>query len=133
MIRLGSDRIILAVAAIGWIMCGVLAIVLYAQTQRLDLAKAKSQAMESQLDAARASAARWQATGLELRQKLADEIEARRIERQKDIAAIKAAEEAKRDADRTLRAWLDRYAAATRSAECLAIELMPICEVSNEH
>lgn len=117
------------IAVIGWGLALFMAAALWVQSARHETASTSLATAESARDAAQAAASNWQATSEDLQRRLDAEIKARSADRERDQAAVLAAEAAQRDADRTLRAWLDRYAAATRSAECLAIERMPICEV----
>jgi hypothetical protein len=122
-------RALVIAAAVGWLAVILLGAALWVQSSRHETASNSLATAESARDAARASANNWEATAGDLQKRLDTEIRERAADRQRDEAAVIAAEAAQRDADRTLRAWLDRYAAATRSAECAAIERMPICEV----
>lgn len=111
-------------------LCVILGAALWVQTARHANASATVDRATAARDAATAAATSWQATAEELRLSLDACNRDRLADRQRDQAAVLAAEAAQRDADRTLRAWLDRYAAATRSAECAAIERLQICEVA---
>lgn len=122
-------RALVIAAAVGWLAVIVLGAALWVQSARHETASTSLATAESARDAAQASANNWQTTAEDLQKRLDAEVRGRAADRQRDEAAVIAAEAAQRDADRTLRTWLDRYAAATRSAECLAIERMPICEV----
>jgi hypothetical protein len=79
---------------------------------------------------AAADAGAWQTTAMQLRDRLETMVEAQRLQTERDAEAVRRAQAARADADRTLRAWLDRYADATRAAECAAIERMRVCEVT---
>lgn len=118
------------VAAIGWALALVMGAALWVQSARHASATDQVRRSAAALEACRSTAHAWEATTRDLRDRLSVEVEARRADRERDQAAVIAAEAAQRDADRTLRAWLDRYAAATRSAECAAIERMVVCEVA---
>lgn len=118
------------VAAIGWALALVMGAALWVQSARHASATDQVRRSAAALEACQSTAHAWESTTRDLRERLAAEVAARRADRERDQAAVIAAEAAQRDADRTLRAWLDRYAAATRSAECAAIERMVVCEVT---
>jgi C4-dicarboxylate-specific signal transduction histidine kinase len=117
------------IAVAGWLVAVLLGAALWVQTARHSEAAAAIDTAETALDNCIETADGWEKAAGDLRARLNAEVEARRVDRQRDEAAVLAAEAAKRDADRTLRAWLDRYAAATTSAECAAVERMVVCEV----
>lgn len=118
------------IAVIAWVLALLLGAALWVQTARHSTASASIDAANTARDAAKASASAWEQTNEELKGKLEACNRDRIADRKADEAAVLAAEAAKRDADRTLRTWLDRYAAATRSAECAAVERMIVCEVA---
>lgn len=117
------------IAVIGWALATLLAAALWVQTARHSTAQAAIDTARAAEHAAVESAGAWQVTAERLRLEVDDCNAGRLADRARDHAAVVAAQAAQRDADRTLRAWMDRYAAATASAECAAIERMPICEV----
>ena len=117
------------IAVIGWVLALLAIGALWVQSARHSVAQAALTQARAAHAAAVTSAGEWEATAGRMRQAV-DQCNAQRLaDRERDRRAIEAAQAAQRDADRTLRAWLDRYAAATRSAECAAIERMTICEV----
>ncbi len=122
-------RLVSIAAAVGWLLAILLGAAVWVQSARHSTAKAAIDTAETALDACIETADGWESTATDLRSRLAAEVEARRVDRARDVEAVAAALAAKRDADATLDAWMDRYAAATRSAECAAIERLPICEV----
>jgi len=77
--------------------------------------------------AAAESANQWEVVALDLRGRLAALMEEARVQRERDAAALAAAKAAERDADATLRAWLDRYAAAVREPSCASQMGEPLC------
>lgn len=123
-------RALAIASAVGWLAAILLGAALWVQSARHASATDQVRRSAAALEACQSTAHAWEATTRDLRDRLAAEIKAREVDRKRDQAAVAAARAAQRDADRTLRAWLDRYAAATRSAECAAIERMPICEVA---
>lgn len=117
------------IAAVGWALALLLVAALWVQTARHSTASAAIDTARAAEAAAVDSASAWQATAERLRLAVDACNAARLADRARDHAAVVAAQAARREADRTLRAWMDRYAAATATAECAAIERMPICEV----
>ncbi len=77
--------------------------------------------------ASAASASQWEAVALDLRERLSATLERSRVQQEADAAALAAARAAERDADATLRLWLDRYAAAVREPECAAQMEQRLC------
>lgn len=117
------------IAAVGWLVALLAVSALWVQTARHSAASAAVAQARAAHAAAVTSAGEWERTAVRMREAL-DQCNAERLaDRERDRRAIEAAQAAQRDADRTLRAWLDRYAAATRSVECAAIERLTICEV----
>lgn len=122
-------RALAIASAVGWLAAILLGAALWVQSARHSVAQAALTQARAAHAAAVTSAGEWEATAGRMRQAV-DQCNAQRLaDRERDRRAIEAAQAAQRDADRTLRAWLDRYAAATRSAECAAIERLQICEV----
>lgn len=77
--------------------------------------------------AAESSASSWEAIAISARDRLNQQIEQARVQRERDAAALAAAKAAERDADATLRQWLDRYAAAVREPGCAAQMEQQLC------
>jgi hypothetical protein len=77
--------------------------------------------------AAEESAQKWEDTAQDLRSRLVAELDKARIQRDRDAAAVAAARAAERDADSTLRLWMDRYAASVREPSCRAQMEQPLC------
>jgi C4-dicarboxylate-specific signal transduction histidine kinase len=125
-----TERVRANVAGIGWIAALGLGFVLWLHDERHEATKAQLERSIAARDAAVQSATAWERAAQKLRADLARCVEEREVDRQRDRLAVEQAQAARREADRTLRAWMDRYAAATRSAECAAVERMRICEVT---
>jgi hypothetical protein len=125
-----TERVLAIVAGVGWLAALALGGALWVQDARHETTEAQLERAVAARDAAVQSATAWERAT----QKLRDDVTAcnreREADRNRDKAAVAAAQAARREADRTLRAWMDRYAAATRSAECAAVERMRICEVT---
>jgi hypothetical protein len=117
------------IAVIGWGLALLLAAALWVQSARHATASAAIDTARAAEAAAVTSANNWRGLSGRLVQDLEACNKDRLADRERDEAAVIAAQAAQRDADRTLRAWLDRYAAATASAECAAVERMVVCEV----
>jgi hypothetical protein len=77
--------------------------------------------------AAEEAAGHWESVAADLRARLLDSIEQARVQRERDALALAAARAAERDADSTLRMWLDRYAAAVREPACAAQMEQKLC------
>jgi hypothetical protein len=127
-------RALALAAAVGWIGAGALGLAWRATAARADAeaatARAEIAALRAARDAAAQSAASWEHVTARVRESLAACYAERKADRDRDRQAVEQAQAARREADRTLRAWLERYAEATRSAECEAVERMTICEVT---
>lgn len=124
-----TEKALGIVAIVGWALALLLGAALWVQTARHANASGQVDRATAARDAATKSAAEWERASGEFEDKLDACNRDRLADRKRDEAAVAAAQAAQRDADRTLRAWLDRYQRATASAECAAIERMPICEV----
>lgn len=124
-----TEKALGIVAIVGWALALLLGAALWVQTARHSTATAAIDTARAAESAAVDSANNWRATA----GRVVEDLEAcnrdREADRRRDRAAIIAAEAAKRDADRTLRAWMDRYQRVTARAECDAIENMTVCEV----
>lgn len=127
-------RIALAVMSL---LAVLLAAALWVQSARhanakgdIDRAEAEAAAADAARDAAVTSADNWQRLAADLNNRLTACNAERIADRARSAAAVAAAQAAEREADATLNAWLDRYRAATASAECAQIERLPICEVA---
>jgi predicted outer membrane protein len=129
MIRL-TERVLAIVAGVGWLAALALGGALWVQDARHASVRDQLERAVAARDAAVQSATAWERAAQKLRADLARCVEEREVDRERDRLAVVQAQAARRDADRTLRAWMDRYAAATRSAECAAVERMRICEVT---
>jgi hypothetical protein len=98
-----AERVLAIVAGVGWLTALALGGALWVQ-----------------------SATAWERAAKKLRDDVTACNREREADRQRDDAAVAAARAAQVEADRTLKAWMDRYAAA----ECAAVERMRICEVT---
>ena len=94
---------------------------------RLETAKDAAQVLMDGRAAAELSAGQWQQTATEIRDRLHALVEQHRIQRERDAAAVAAAQAAERDADAALRWWTDRYAEAVREPSCQALMETPLC------
>lgn len=118
------------------IALGASMIALSVQSARLDAAIAERDAANAQLISAQSAAAaaadsatQWQTLAEDLAARLTAELAEAQARAKRGAEAVARARQRERDADATLRGWLDRYADATRAAECAAIERMKVCEV----
>jgi predicted outer membrane protein len=125
-----TERVLAIGAGVGWLAALVLGGALWVQSARHETTEAQLERAIAARDAAVQSATAWERAMQKLRADLARCVEEREVDRERDRLAVVQAQAARRDADRTLRAWMDRYAAATRSVECAAVERMRICEVT---
>jgi hypothetical protein len=125
-----TERVLAIVAGVGWLAALVLGCALWVQSARHETTEAQLERAIAARDAAVQSATAWERAAKKLRDDVTACNREREADRNRDDAAVAAAQAARREADRTLRAWMDRYAAATRSAECAAVERMRICEVT---
>jgi hypothetical protein len=125
-----TERVLAIVAGVGWLAALVLGCALWVQDARHTSVRDQLERAVAARDAAVQSATAWERAAKQLRADLARCVEEREVDRERDRLAVERAQAARREADRTLRAWMDRYAAATRSVECAAVERMRICEVT---
>lgn len=124
-----TEKALGIVAIVGWALALLLGAALWVQTARHANASGQVDRATAARDAAAVSAGNWQTLSDDFKDRLTACNADRAADRERDEAAVAAAQAAKREADAVLNAWLDRYAAATASAECAAIERLPICEV----
>jgi hypothetical protein len=125
-----TERVLAIVAGVGWLAALVLGGALWVQSARQETTGVRLERAIAARDAAVQSATAWERAMQKLRADLARCVAEREVDRERDRLAVERAQAARREADRTLRAWMDRYAAATRSVECAAVERMRICEVT---
>jgi C4-dicarboxylate-specific signal transduction histidine kinase len=125
-----TERVLAIVAVVGWLAALVLGGALWVQDARHASVRDQLERAVAARDAAVQSATAWERAAQKLRADLARCVEEREVDRARAQQAVAAAMAARRDADRTLNAWLDRYRAATASAECAAIERATICPVA---
>lgn len=97
-----------------------------AEAENASLAKANALIAGERDDAAE-SATNWQKAAERLQKQLEDRIAAELVQRERDRAAVEEARQKARDADATFKAWLARYEAATRDAECAAQMQQRLC------
>jgi C4-dicarboxylate-specific signal transduction histidine kinase len=125
-----TERVLAIVAGVGWLAALALGGALWVQSARQETTGVRLERAIAARDAAAQSATTWERAAKQLRADLAKCVDERTVDRARAQQAVAAAMAARRDADRTLNAWLDRYRAATASAECAAIERATICPVA---